>query len=482
MSVPKLTPHPSQADAIERIMAEPTHAALLASDTGTGKTLVAMELLVRMGFKRTLTIGIRDTYRAFADRLEAQSDGTMELRRIDTTKAGRANFAAMLAGEDAHFFSGSQFLTAQDWATEGSGVTDDDGKEISERKHLKIYAKMKPLDALVYDELHVVANRKAVGRRTLISFKTDWKIGASATPYGNSFAGSWSICRWLWPEHIDPAFSRWSAEWCATKSQRVTGGREVQIITGEKTPGEFVKTLPCFIRTEAEEVPAPLVHYVELTPQQRADYESTEEDGVAWLMSHPDLRPMVTSLPITKQIRLRQMTLGVMSMTDEDDVYFHLETESTKLAALRQIIDGWEPQPVLIYVDSKRFAKVTVARMQRAGYNAVEWSGDVSSADRDRIKADFINGSVTFIVAVISSFSTGLDGFQAVCNKIIWLNQSQDNRHNLQAVARIFRQGMTEAREGFSQIAIVARDTIDEGVFSRKTAETIALRATLKAA
>lgn len=478
----KLTPHPSQADAIERIMQEPTHAALLASDTGTGKTLVAMELLVRMGFKRTLTIGIKDTYQQFADRLKAQSDGTMELRRIDGMKAGRANLAAMLAGDDGHWFVGSQFLREQDWATEGNGIIDDDGKEGTERVQLKTFAKMKPLDALIFDELHVVADKGAKTRRTLISLKTDWKIGASATPYGNSFAGSWSICRWLWPNHIDPAFSRWSTEWCATKSQRVTGGRQVQIITGERSPGEFVKTLPCYIRTEALAVPAPSVHYVELTPQQRADYESVEEDGVTWLMSHPDLRPMVTNLPITKQIRLRQMTLGVMSMTDEDDVYFHLETESTKLAALRQIIDGWEPQPVLIYVDSKRFAKVTVARMQRAGYAAVEWSGDVSSKDRDRIKADFIDGSVTFIVAVISSFSTGLDGFQTVCNKIIWLSASQDNRHNLQAVARIFRQGMTQAHGGFSHVHIIARDTIDEGVFSRKTAETIALRSTLKAA
>lgn len=475
MPVEKLIPHLSQLMAIERMKEEPTHAALLASDTGTGKTLVAMQFVVEMGFTRCLIIGIRDTAAQFADRIEAQSDGRLHLRRIDTTKAGRTNHAAMLAGEDGVFFSGSQFLTAQDWATEGQG-------DNRQRVHLKTYAKMKPLDALIYDELHVVANRKAVGRRTLLSLKTDWKIGASATPYGNSFAGSWSICRWLWPDHIDTAFSRWSAEWCATKTQYVTGRREITLITGEKIPGEFVKTLPCYIRTEAEEVPSPSVFHVDLTPQQRADYESTEEDGVAWLASHPDLRPMVTSLPITKQIRLRQMTLGVMSMTDEDDVYFHLETESTKLAALRQIVDGWEPQPILIYVDSKRFAKVTVARMQRAGYAAVEWSGDVSSKDRDRIKADFIHGRVRFIVAVTSSFSTGLDGFQTVCNKIIWLSQSQDNRHNLQAVARIFRQGMTQAHGGFSHVAIVARDTIDEGTFSRKAAETIALRSTLKAA
>jgi hypothetical protein len=520
---------PEQEAAIVRMMAEPTHAIVNASNMDTGKTLQASEFIVRMGFVRTLTIGVKDTYAQWADRLAAQSDGKITMRRIDSTKAGQQAMADFRAGKAGHYFVGSQFLTTQDW--EHRPVTDDQGRPVwkvqkstsavvtkpapmeatmglwedtdekgktvlrflpnpqigpqllpvqeTERHHKRIYARVKPLDLIVFDEIHMVANRKAIGRRTLGTIRTDWKLAMSGTWVGNKFENAWSITRWAYPTIIDTSFHRWKDVYCATKTDKVSKTKEVESITGEKEPGAFVATLPCYIRIDGElEVPAPEIVWVDLTPAQREQYDDLEADLLVWLKKQNAMgrHPLAAELPITLRQRLRTATLGEMILDEDGQVGFEYECKSAKLGALRGILDYWGNQAAAIYVDSKKFAKVTVARMRAAGYNAVEWSGDIPSKQRDQIKADFLAGKIQYIVAVITAFSTGLDGFQAVCNKIVWLSESENNMQNNQAVKRFFRTGR---KEGFQHVKILARDTLDQGIFGRNVAETLEMNQTL---
>ena len=125
----------------------------------------------------------------------------------------------------------------------------------------------------------------------------------------------------------------------------------------------------------------------------------------------------------------------------DGEIFFALDTQSTKLVELFKLLHLYGDQPVAIYTDSKRFAKVTTARLQAAGYNAAEWSGDVSSKQRDEIKQGFLDRKIQYLVAVIPAFSTGLDGFQTVCNKIAWLSESKNHILNNQALVRFFRPG-----------------------------------------
>jgi hypothetical protein len=507
---------PEQEAAIVKMLNEPTHAICNASNMDTGKTLQAAELVIRLGLTRVLYEGVKDTYAQWRDRLAAQSDGAVRLLRIDATKQGQLNYAAMLAGKDGHFFVGSQYLTAQDfemvreydevgnlaWKRDkDGGLILKEAKEIgpqllpiplNKRRHLGTYKKMRPLDMVVFDEIHVVANRKSAGRLTLINLPTDWKLGMSGTWVGNKFENAWSITRWLWPDIIDGAFTRWMPEWCSRepvigKSGRPVEGKfgPVQHITGEKNPGAYVSTLPCYIRIDGElDVPEPELVHVQLLPEQRVIYDSLVEDGVAWLNAHPDLEPLVESLPITKRTRLRQATLGVLSFAPDGSIQYALDCQSMKLHALRQVVDrpDWVGRPVAIYVASKRFAKVIVHRMNAAGYKAVEWSGDVPSARRDEIKAAFLRGEIPFLVSVIKAFSTGLDGFQAVCNRVVWVEEEDNNMINNQAIKRYYRSGDDAMLADFQHCKIVADDTLDVGVFERNVAETRVMHHTLKAA
>lgn len=484
-------------------MSEPTKAALLASDMGQGKTSIAAEFLHRMDFHRVLIIGVKDTYAHWEHRLAAQSGGAIHLRRMDATKQGRQHFEAFLAGTPGHYFSGSQYLAAQDW--QHSGVVNSNGTKVwktdkvgavvvrpgveigpravpvqeTERRHLKTYSSMNPLDAIIVDEVHVFSNRDAIGLRTLKTIESVWRVGMSGTPYGNKFVGMWAITRWLWPDEIPRSFWVWSNEWCSTESYAAEDGRTVDNLTGERIPGTFVASLPCYIRSEAVMKPPPArIVYVDLLAQQRADYDSLEEEMLVWLQSHQGRAPLVAQTPITLRARLRTATLGVMSLDTNGEIFFGLDTQSTKLIELFKLLHLYGDQPVAIYTDSKRFAKVTAARLQAAGYNAAEWSGDVSSKQRDEIKQGFLDRKIQYLVAVIPAFSTGLDGFQTVCNKIVWLSESENHILNNQALARFFRPG----RQGnFEHVKILARDTHDEGIYSRKIMETLLMSATLRA-
>jgi hypothetical protein len=535
MTVPKILPYQggedvrgfiraAQEESIQRMIQEfqwGSRAVCNGSTMDSGKTLCASEVVVRLGLERVLYIGIKDTYEQWVDRLAAQSDGRIELRRVDSTVKGKKALADMLAGRPGHFFAGSQYLTRQDWdyvpkldsmgkkvwktepknvvkngvmlAAKGAVVTrpvpaGEIGPQLlpvqdTEPVQKRIYKKMAPLQMVIFDEVHAVANRHSQGRKTLITIPTITKLGMSGTWMGNKFQNAWSITRWLWPDIIDGNFKRWSERWCTTSTIFIAGGEEKQVPGGERNEGEFVSTLPCYVRIDAErEVPEPEIVEVDLLPEQRADYDDLERDLLLWLQTPAGSRAcLVADLPITLRARLRAATLGTMMIDENGDPFFPADTRSTKLTALRGILDrpGWSGRQVGIYTESKRFAHVMAARMNASGYSTRAWTGDASSKEREEIKRAWLAGEFQYLISTIQSFSTGLDGFQAAANRVVWVSESDNNVLNQQAVRRYFRSGNEEMLNDFQHVKIVARDTYDMGVLSKNVLETLSMHATL---
>ncbi len=494
----RLTPRPAQLERIDRFLAEPTKAGALADEMGVGKSLVAVEIVLR--FERTLTVGVKDTAAQFQELIQAQSDGAVHLRVIDSTKAGKIALADMLVGKPGHYFAGSQYLTRQDyehrtkhdyagrivWKTDKNGDTIVKESTVigpclvpvpeTEAVQLKTFAKMKPLDVLVFDEVHVIQNRKSAGFRTIKTLPTERRLGMSGTLFGNKFVGMWSICRWLWPDLIDRSFIRWQAEWCATETVYIKGGASTERVTGERSPGEFVKTLPLYIRSEAEPMPAPLEVYVDLTPNQRQQYSDLEADLVTWINDNP----LVADLPPVLRQRLRTAALAEMSVTADGDVYFAPDCKSSKLQALGGILNNYwsTDEAVIIGTASKKFADIVFRRMSVAGEKVALWTGDTSSRKRAQIKADFLDGRTTRIVATIASMSTGLDGFQRVCAHLVWLDELDGNEAiNAQFARRLFRPGRVG---NFEAIKLIARNTLDEKILGANLARAIGNRSTLR--
>lgn len=446
----KLTPDPKQEKAIAKIISEPTRAALNASLMGTGKTVMGVEVALRMGVKTALIIAPLNTYWGWYDTLmrqtEYQADG---IRKIDSSTKGKQAYRDLASGVDGWYFIGREYFRMKEWY------------------------KIVPDIALV-DECHFAQNRKSKSFKVLKQLKPRFKLSMSGTPFGNKFEGFWAVSRWLWSDDkiVDRSFWKWVEKWASTRYNPFSG---VEVV-GELKPGAFAKSLPCYVRLEpdynidmVEEV-----RYVDLVPAQRKIYKQFEKDLVVWLKENP----LVAEVPVAARIRLRQMTLAVPSLREDGSVWFDEDAVSTKYKALIEIIEDHPQDKMLILTDSQIYAKIVTDRLnKREAESAFEWSGKASQKQREEAKSRFINGSMKYIVAVIPAIAEGVDGLQDVCSTVVWLSHSDSNILNQQVLDRIRRRGQKQVVNVYD---IIARDTFDEGQLDSLIQTQLSMNASLR--
>jgi SNF2 family DNA or RNA helicase len=230
------------------------------------------------------------------------------------------------------------------------------------------------------------------------------------------------------------------------------------MITQERSPGAVWASLPGKYRMKSVYKADPTIHYidVELSREQRRIYNELETTAIAWLDDHP----LAVDIPPVLNLRLRQISLAVPSITQDwirkqdkdtgewekvwgDVVYFEEDAKSTKIDVVLELLSDLyaeKPEPVVIYTDSRIFATIMTKRLQAKGYRARQFIGGMSAAERDWKKDNF---GVEFdvIVATIPTVAEGLDGWQLKSNIEIWMNVSYNPLLNTQAKGRLSRTG-----------------------------------------
>lgn len=430
--------------AVEKITTEPTMAVLNGSQMGVGKTLMAVESVLRLGSKTVLIIGPLNTYWGWYDTIMRQTEySATGLHKITSDKKGQEVLDNLTNGVAGWYFIGREYFRTKDWS------------------------KVKP-DAVLVDECHFAQNRDSKGFKALMKLEPKFKMSMSGTPFGNRFEGAWAVTRWLWPSIVPKGYWNWVYKWCELGYSPFTKHE----IIGEKVPGEYVKGLPCYIRLETKHnlTVVEETRYVDLLPAQKKVYDKFQKDLVVWLGENP----MVAEVPIAARIRLRQITLAVPSLTEDGEVVFDEDAKSTKFQALKEIIEDNPNDSMLLLTDSQKYARLVAKRL---GDQAFEWSGQANQKQRDEAKQKFLNGEIKYIVAVIPAIAEGVDGLQNVCSTIVWLSHSDSNLMNQQVIDRIRRRGQKEAVKIYD---IVARDTYDEGQLSTLVQRQLEMNATLR--
>ena len=442
----KLTLEPKQEQAVAKIVAEPTRSALNASLMGTGKTLMGVESAIRLNAETVLIIGPLNTFWGWHDTVQRQTDYTAHgLFKIDSSKQGQKSMLDLHAGIKGWYFIGREYFRTKDWS------------------------KVVP-DVVLVDECHFAQNRQSKSFKALKQLKAGYKLSMSGTPFGNRFEGFWAVSRFLWPNEkiVDKSFWRWVEKYCETTYSPFS---EVEIV-GERERGKFANSLPCYIRLVPEKE-IEFVHevrYVDLVPAQRKIYEKFEKDLVVWLKDNP----MVAEVPVVERIRLRQITLAVPSIAEDNSVYFADDAVSTKYRALKEIIEDNPDSPMLILTDSQKYARIVANRL---GADAFEWSGMANQKQREEAKQKFLSKELKYIVAVIPAIAEGVDGLQDVCSTVVWLSHSDSNILNQQVLDRIRRRGQKELVKVYD---ILARDTYDEGQLSSLVQTQLKMNASLR--
>jgi hypothetical protein len=505
-----------QLEAIYRTHREITEPGLsknvlVGAGMGSGKTVVSVEVILKSRPKRVLIVGVRDAYSQWAATLKEQQTGPekdkLKLHRIiSTTQIGRDNLAKLVDGEDGLYYVGMEMLRAQDWETvsETSPVHPDIKAALGDAvgdftipekraKQSHTFASMRTVDLLISDEAHRHSNQKAKALKTIETIPALAKIALSGTFFGNKFENAWALTLWLWTKKIIGAKGVFEAKWCVKvpvmskdgmRQIRTPGGFPVSKIMGEREPGEFVKTLPCyvFIATPIGPVPAPEIVKVELGPEQARQYREMEHQSLTWIPTASGVKrePLVADLPITQRQRLRTAALAAMTLipgADEessDSITFAVNCKSTTLDAAYKVLHrpSWVGKKVLILTHSKPFAE-EVARRIGQKYRVGLKTGGVSSAHWDIDKASFMRpvsetDSVQYLVAVISAVGTAMDGLQANCAKVLWLSEDENNTNNMQGANRIWRDGVD--LDEYEAVKLVQTGTIAEGVLVKNRA------------
>lgn len=451
-----LTPTAEQAKAIAKIVAEPTRAALNGSTMGAGKTLIAVEVAKGLGAETILLIAPLGTRLGWKVTFERQGVD-LPFKWISSSKDGkqaRSDWDWQLPGI---YFVGVEYFARLGW--EGNKVRS------------KTWAKVP--DLVLFDEVHRAQNRASKTFKTLKQVTGKFKMAMSGTPTGNKFDGAWAVAKWLWTDKVSNSYWEWVDAYCAVQYDHFAPNNKK--IVGEKIPGAFFNSLPCYVRIESE-LDVSLeedIRYVELSAVQRKAYDQLEKSMITWVEGNP----LVVEFPITLRARLRQASLGMFSVDADGEVTFDLDCKSSKIDAMLEILrDEWDGEPALILTDSRKFADVVVHRL---GDRARAWHGNVSQAQREDRKKAFIDGNLDYLVAVTSAIAEGVDGLQHATRNVLWLSRSDNRLLNEQAMARVMRQGQTEH---VRSVEIIALDTYDGGVLSSQLQGAIEMNKILKEA
>lgn len=453
MTLEPLTLRPNQAAAVARIAEEFTCAAIVPGELGSGKTVVSVEVSRSLNARQTLVFGPKSTRLGWERTVLRQGLGPFYFLN-NKNKAGKDAQALLKAGEPGFYFATRDWARLQDWRRLAP----------------------KGVDLYIQDECHTLANRKSKGVRSIQHFyngavraKLDrrYTLLLSGTPWGSTFEGAYSVSQIAWPELVDPSFPRWREQWCETEYANYSPDKVG--IKGEKIPGAYAESLPCYVRLEAPVQAAPIEEdiWVPLLPKQEALYRQFEHDGFVWLQENP----LAAELPIVKRIRLRQLLLGVASIrpgtrrkrdkeTGEmytetyDQVYFEEDAESAKLDALQEFIEDHPDESLLISTDSQRFAEIVAKRI-----GGFEHTGKVSDQAREQAREDFEHGRLKHLVVHPGTVADGTNGLQENCHILVILSDSDNLVTNVQLVGRLRRPGQ---KKQVVVVKIRTANTIDD--------------------
>lgn len=441
-------PYPSQEADLAELRSH-GYTGLLNIQTGYGKTPLASWVIRDSGADVTLIAAPDQTIATAWEPTVPQITGR-EVRRIgNSKKAHREALAAFELGQPGVYVATPQFITRYRDTHTWAG------------------------DLLIVDESHQMSSPGTAGQRKLSGYSRNdrplaQRFGArlpmSGTYLRNRFVNAWSYGRLLWfdDDHRNgygySNFFRWRDDHmtCHVQytSQKDRFGRPktVKVYDQEAIPGAWVAGAPCVITHLKRErcceyhpngfmtndKPVERHEVIPLLPEQKDAIRDME----TMLMTYLEDNPMVAKIPLTREQRIRQLVLGVPTVTPDGDVLFDVDCKSPYIDRLIDLLQNdMEEETCVVWTDSQSFAAVVTARLNRAGIAAFEFSGKTRDT-RDRDVRDF-GSKYRVAVVLLQAGSAGLDSLQFVAKNEVWLNRSTDETDNEQAMGRLDRQGQT---------------------------------------
>ena len=426
--------------------------SLIKAPTGAGKSVTAVEAILRAGTAVNLVIGPLHTIKGWSNTFTRQGGTPMQV--INRRKAGKEAHLALAGGVPGNYFIGRELFIKEGW------------------KYL-------PIDFAVVDECQTFTNSKGKSHGVLMTLQPEYKIAMSATPAGNKFEGLFAVTRWLWPDYTGKSIWKWMTEWCRTEKDQYSYMKSV----GEKNPGSYLASIPSYVPMPSIYKETPNIYEidVELGAEQKRAYREMEKASIAWL----DDNPLIAELPSTRYMRLLQMCLAVPTVESyldpatgemKDKITFEDGAKSAKAEALEDLLSDLEDTPIMVYTHSRVYATYLTKRLLAKGFSARRWIGGQSSEEK-AWKLENFGKEFSIMVATIPAIGEGVDGLQHISHTEVWMSVSDNRYLNVQCMGRLSRQGQEST---VNRYVIRAVDTVELKQNDRIKVDTAVLDASLE--
>ena len=381
---------------------------MLASDCGTGKTLIAVESAIKYAKGPILVICPRLTKEWWAKTIRQQQGGRVGICK----RAGRG----IPWGRVAVY--GNRKPLA--WVIIHPAAVRISGKQIMRVRW----------DTIIVDEAHRFKNRQAKQTKALRKIKARRKILLTATPYGKSPADLWALLHYLYPRRFT---SYWRFHERFVDSYKPKGQR-FTVVAGGKNLDELARLIsPYYRRRDVSLLDLPPFHYTDLpvvcNPKQEALYLQLVRDAYAELVG----KEIILQNALVRFIRLQQCALDPGIIVGEANP---LDEVPAKVEWIHDWLSDHPGEPVII---TSRYRKFVEKWLVPVAPKAVIVGGMTTQAVQKAL-AKFEKTGI--LVGTLDAIKEGLN--LQTANTMIITDGTWSSTAEYQLSKRIHRVGQTK--------------------------------------
>lgn len=435
-----------QREDVERLADEPR--VLIGNEMGTGKTLTAVERDLRLrevdfSHQLTLVVAPLNTHGSWAETFRRETG--LKVKIINRKK--------------------------REWFIGPKGEAAD--VYICHYEVLRLMPELRDFGwgHVIFDECHRLQNRKAKMTKSAKLIRTPYITAMSGSPVTTNPENIWSILNLLKPRTYTSywAFYKRYVNYVTVPPQgyfKSIGPAQIWYDEGLPNLKKF------FVRRLKKDVLKdlpPKVYgriYVDLSPEQRKQYDDMKNKMIAWLETQDDTeRPLPAPAVIAQLQRLQMFALGTAHIDEKNKVA--LRDPSTKVDAVIELLEDNPDEQFVIFTQFKGPLRILKRRFEThkkpdgrtpdpITYGS--FTGDDHPRMRALHKREFIDGTRRVLLGTIASGGVGVDGLQHASSNVIFLDRAWSPAINEQAEDRLHRGGQ---RSVVNVIDVLARHTVD---------------------
>ena len=195
--------------------------------------------------------------------------------------------------------------------------------------------------------------------------------------------------------------------------------------------------------------------FFELSPKQQRAYELLREE-LRIEVETLEAPELMTVSKLAALIKLQQITSGFV-ITPQRDVQY-VSDDNPRLDALLDFLEDAQGK-IIVWARFKEELRAVAAALAKAGWNVVEYHGDVNDVDREAAVDSFQNGEADAFVGQPQSGGIGLT--LTAASTVIYYSNDYNSETRKQSEDRAHRIG-TKANVVY--VDLIAVGTVDESI------------------